>query len=146
MPKNWNITLGGAASRPLRGKLCCRAGGRERKATVSLQGPLLMKIYREGGEGAVERNVGAISGRTPGTGLYLTSGFVPVWSDDTPKVRLRNGPWPTSTTARARAGATRVLTLPSLTILSPTDSVMFRMLRRRQRRERRTRSRPLVAC
>lgn len=47
MPKNWNITLGGVGFQLLCGKLCCKPDGREMKATVALQGSLLMKIYRK---------------------------------------------------------------------------------------------------
>lgn len=34
MPKNWNIILGGVDSQLFCGKLCCKADGREMKATV----------------------------------------------------------------------------------------------------------------
>lgn len=57
-----------------------------------------------------------------------TSGFVPVRSDDTPKVKLQNCPGTISTTEIARAGATKVEEPSYPTILSPTASVIFRIL------------------
>jgi len=58
----------------------------------------------------------------------LTSGFLPARTDDTPNVKLLNCPGSTSTTDRAMAEATRVKEPKKPAIMSPTASVIFRIL------------------